>query len=525
MIGEEHMNKNFQLSKILNEWKWTILAGLGIVVLFFLLRLINLTILPIFCDEAIYIRWAQVMRAEPTLRFLPLSDGKQPLFMWLVIPFLKFFADPLVAGRMVSILAGLASLVGLFLTTYYLLKSKKAALFSMLIYSFLPFSLFMDRLALVDSLLLTFGIWVFFLASLLVENQRIDLAILTGIVLGGALITKSPAVFFAGMIPSTILLLKVKRRKGMVSARGGLAFGSQLIKLAGLWMILSLFAFTIYNLLRLGPNFQMIAIRNKDYVFTLKEILSHPHNPFLIHLKDLAGWFPNLFTWPIFILSLLGMIIGLIKKRRIFLVLLVWFALPILFQSLFAKVFTPRYVLFAIFPLIIFASFAADWFLNKLKKKIYLWPILLILIFSLAIRYDYLLISAPEKAPLPEGKRRGYLVEWTSGYGIKEVRDYLKEVSKNQRIVVGTEGHFGTLPDGLMIYFDKDSQVTILGVGINLEEIPKELREAAQTTPTYLVINQSRIKIKDETGLKLILKIPKQPGPKGQDFLLLYQLE
>jgi len=215
-----------QVSIIQKKWGKTIIIGLGIVVLFFLLRLINLTILPIFCDEAIYIRWSQIMRSEQTLRFLPLIDGKQPLFMWLTIPFLKLFADPLVAGRMVSILAGFASLVGLFLTTYYLLKSKKAALFSMLIYSLLPFSLFMDRLALVDSLILAFGIWVFFLASLLVENQRIDLAILTGIVLGGALITKSPAIFFAGMIPSTILLLKPKPR---ISVR--------LIKLAGLWLI------------------------------------------------------------------------------------------------------------------------------------------------------------------------------------------------------------------------------------------------------------------------------------------------
>jgi hypothetical protein len=105
------------------------------------------------------------------------------------------------------------------------------------------------------------------------------------------------------------------------------------------------------------------------------------------------------------------------------------------------------------------------------------------------------------------------------------VRDFLKNFSRDKKIVVGTEGHFGTLPDGLMIYFDKDSQVTILGVGINLVEIPKELKEAAQTTPTFLVINQSRINIEDKTGLKLILKIPKQPGPKGQDFLLLYQLE
>jgi len=42
---------------------------------YFILRLPNLTLQPIFADEAIYIRWAQVMRAESTLRFLPLSDG------------------------------------------------------------------------------------------------------------------------------------------------------------------------------------------------------------------------------------------------------------------------------------------------------------------------------------------------------------------------------------------------------------------------------------------------------------------
>ena len=44
------------------------------------LRTYNLLALPIFADEAIYVRWAQVMRAETTLRFLPLSDGKIAVF-------------------------------------------------------------------------------------------------------------------------------------------------------------------------------------------------------------------------------------------------------------------------------------------------------------------------------------------------------------------------------------------------------------------------------------------------------------
>ncbi len=257
MIGEALMTKKY-LNKILRDWQGTIIIGLGIVVLFFILRLINLTILPIFADEAIYIRWSQVMKAESTLRFLPLSDGKQPLFMWLTIPFLPFFSDPLVGGRMVSVLSGLASLIGLFLLTYYLFKSKRAALISAFVYAILPYTLFFDRMALVDSLLLSFAIWTLFLSALLVEYQRIDLAIFAGLVLGGGLITKSPAMFFLVLIPITVLLMEFKKREWVV----------QLFKLVGLWLIVYLFGFGIYSLLRLGPEFQMIGLRNKDYVFS-----------------------------------------------------------------------------------------------------------------------------------------------------------------------------------------------------------------------------------------------------------------
>jgi predicted membrane-bound mannosyltransferase len=69
-----------------------LLLGLLIFV-YFILRLPNLTLLPVFADEAIYIRWAQVMKSEPTLRFLPISDGKTPLFMWIMMPLFKIFEE------------------------------------------------------------------------------------------------------------------------------------------------------------------------------------------------------------------------------------------------------------------------------------------------------------------------------------------------------------------------------------------------------------------------------------------------
>src|SRR3989338_2009720 len=72
-------------------------------------RLTNLTTLPIFTDEAIYIRWGQIGLRDASHRFLSLEDGKQPLFVWLMYPMLKIFSDPLIAGRMVSVMAGLGS--------------------------------------------------------------------------------------------------------------------------------------------------------------------------------------------------------------------------------------------------------------------------------------------------------------------------------------------------------------------------------------------------------------------------------
>jgi len=182
--------------------------GVGIVLVFFLLRLFHLTILPIFADEAIYIRWSQVMRAEPTLRFLPLSDGKQPLFMWLTIPFLKIFSDSLFAGRFLSVLAGFGSLIGLFFVSWSLFKNKWVSLLSCFLYSLVPFFVFFDRLALVDSMLMMFGIWLAFLFLWLVRSVRLDLSLISGLVLAGALITKSPAVFFALLFPSGLLLGK-----------------------------------------------------------------------------------------------------------------------------------------------------------------------------------------------------------------------------------------------------------------------------------------------------------------------------
>lgn len=515
MIGKESMdNFKSQYLKFKTEWGKTILVMGGIVLFFLLLRVVNLTLLPVFADEAIYVRWAQVMKAEPTLRFLPLSDGKQPLYMWSIIPFLSFFSDPLFAGRIISVLSGLGTLIGLFFLSFQLFKSRRIALFSSLFYSLVPFAVFFDRMALADSLLACFGVWLFYFSLLLFSSPRLDLAMITGIVLGMALLTKSPATFFALLIPVSFLTVFEKKRFSW----------EKIIKIIPLLIVVYAFAFVIYNLLRLGPNFQMVGIRNQDYVFSISHFFTNPLDPLQFHLKEIIEWFGGNLTWGVFIFGLGGMIIAFKKNWISFFLLFLWFVFPLFVQAEFAKVFTARYIFFSVPLFLIFVACFLDFLFALLERK---WAILVLMALIIPpLVFDYFLLFDPLKAPLARRERSGYLEEWTAGTGIKEASLIFREKAKEKKVLVGTEGYFGTLPDGLQMYLEKVPNITIIGIGIKPTQVPEPLINSLDQNEVYLLINDERLALNPaEHNLTLIASYPKAKRPDGSfQSLLLFQV-
>ena len=170
------------------------LAILIIGMLTFITRVINLDLVPIFTDEAIYIRWAQIGLADPAHRFISLTDGKQPLFTWLMYPMLMVFSDPLIAGRFVSVLSAVGTSIGL----YFLgrkLFSQRAGIITALLYIIVPFTLVYDKLALMDSLLSMFFVWGLYLAIHLIQKPRLDVSLLLGMCAGLGMLTKSNGLF------------------------------------------------------------------------------------------------------------------------------------------------------------------------------------------------------------------------------------------------------------------------------------------------------------------------------------------
>lgn len=500
-----------------------ILFGLFIFGLYFAFRLINLDHIPVFVDEAIYVRWAQVMQAEPTLRFLPLSDGKQPLFMWATIPMFKAISDPLLAGRTLSVLAGFGSLLGLSSIVYILSKKINFSLLAGLIYTLTPFAVFFDRMSLVDSMLAMFGIWSIFFGIIFARSARLDVAMILGFVLGGGLLTKSPAIFFYAW--QVVLLLFFRKQKVFKYLPG--VFAAFIISQG------------MYNILRLGPNFHLVGSRNTDYLYSFTEVLQHPSFPLLYNLTNTLSWLWVLLT-PVLFLAVLAALFTKYKKTALAFILIS--LIPLLSQALIAKVYTPRYILFATLPLLVPATLS----IKSLLKKIYpprfpngilgrldFWILASLLAFPLYQSITY--ITTPTLANIPERMRNGYFEEWTAGWGQKQVANYLIDHRQpGKKIVVGTEGYFGTLPDGLQIYIQEyTTDITVIGTGQPLKDIPESLTNSL-TDPAnevYLVVNKTRNQIEQYyplslEKLELIAEYPKTVRPDGtQEVLQFYKLK
>lgn len=504
---------SFYLRDILKD-KNFLFFSLTILFLGFFLRTLKLTSWPIFADEAIYIRWAQVMRAEETLRFLPLSDGKQPLFMWTMIPFLKLFKDPLFAGRFLSVICGVITMIGILFFSLLIFQNKKLSLFTLFLYSFSPFAVFFERMALVDSMLSMFGFWSFIFSYLSFKYKRVDFAIFAGFSLGGALITKSPALFFVLLLPFVLLLVdwKGKNKKSLV------------FLFFFLFSLIYLIAYGIYNILRLGPNFHLLSSRNYDYVFPLSHILVSPFNPFWGHLKDIFVWLFYFNSLPLIILFFIGLWQGWLYFKKQILFLIIVFLIPLLIQSEYAKVFTARYILFTLPYFILVSSLS---FRTSKLRFLFLTLFSFFVVFSLFqnIAFSF----KKESSFLPVNERSGYLEEWTAGYGIREVADYLKKMSEENRgkdILVGTEGYFGTLPDGLQVYLNSYSNIKVVGVGLDFKEVPFGLIESANSgVLTFFVVNSSRNKISNFSHLEKIAEYKKANRKDGSfEKLLFYRV-
>lgn len=465
-----------------------------LLALFFMTRLTHLTALPVFADEAIYIRWAQLIRQEP-LRYisLPILDGKPPLYMLLLAVLLPLGPlDPLLISRLLNVGIAALSVIFMFLATKRLTKSATIAYLSAAIYITMPFTFFFNRMGLIDPLV---GLGVtLYLYGLSLDNKQQQASFVS--------LSFGPAIALWAKTSSLLLLpsfvwLIWSTRRGSARSRAAIATGLGLV---------------LFALLRFSPTFPSLFSRSQDFSFSISQVLGGQVSQIAGNSLKIGKWFGMYLTWPF----LIGVVYAARQKKHgaITLKLIVASALFIAPFVIVGKVVSARYL----FPVVSFLVPALAIALNEGWKHHRL-PTTVLVTASLiqSLHFIGTTLANPRSTPLAHEDHVEYLSEWSAGFGIPEVRDFIKEQAKDNRIAVATEGYFGTLPDGLLMYFIEAPElanIEIFGIGQPIDILPEELIEKAKHIKTYLVINQHRLRIPLEGGgLQLIDSYPKPEGP------------
>lgn len=497
--------------KFFIKYKKEILIGLVLVFLYFSSRLVNLTALPIFTDEAIYLRWAQIAKNDANWRFISLTDGKQPLFVWLAMIVMKVISDPLIAGRVVSVISGIFGMLFSGLLAWELFKSKKVAFLSSVFYLIYPSSLFYDRMALMEGLLAVTTLITLYFSILLVKRQRLDIALLLGMAMGATMLVKTSGFFILYLAPLLILLFDFSGRD----------VKSRLAKFIGLLGISAVLSQVYYAVLRLSPLYHMIAEKDTTFVYPISEWIRHPLEFFVGNFRGMTDWLIHYLSWPLVLLVIFALFFSWkhFRGERIFLFL--WFILPFTALALFGKVLYPRFILFMTMPLLVLAA-SSLLELGRIVKNVKWQLVLMELIIIPSLAFDQKIIFDITNAPLTQIDKGQYVNDWPAGWGVKESVEILQKEANKGKIAIFTDGTFGLMPYAIELYLVYDKNVVIKGLWpIDNKEFPKEIAASAKIKQTFFIANQKK-DLPDSWSLQLMGKW--QKGLNTESSLRLYKV-
>ncbi|HEY4328179.1 MAG TPA: glycosyltransferase family 39 protein, partial [Phycisphaerae bacterium] len=216
-----------------NFWK---IAGM-LSLVYLLVRLPGLMSLPIFGDEAIYLRWAQLIRGEGISSqsgpvgavghhwWVSLADPKPPLHFWILALFFRLSKDPLVMARLISVLAGLIWVPLMMAAgrefSVFLVPGKRkfpahlVGVIAVVLGIFCPFLAFYQRLATADALFVAESVLIVWLSfrwarSVCVAGNRWGSwlnALWLALAVGSALMTRQGLSYTICIMPPLALLM------------------------------------------------------------------------------------------------------------------------------------------------------------------------------------------------------------------------------------------------------------------------------------------------------------------------------
>lgn len=442
-------------------------------------RLVNILVLPLFTDESIYIYWAKVIATTHSQFFISLTDGKPPLLIWMISVLLSIFPNDwyLLAGRLPSVFTGLVALFGI-VQIGRLLYTKRVGVIAGILYIICPMTLFYDRMALFDSMLSAMLVLSVYFALRTGKTKKLIDAVVWGGFLGLAFLSKPTALLF---LPLTVLAacLMLSKEKLLPEAK----------RLAPLAILAVIIGEGINSLQRISSAYPAMIRKNQQFQQPISELLANPFALTLGNLKGLMSWTIDYYTLPFFVFGVGLMVVGMIKKPRETLILLMLWALPLVLLATVGREIFPRYILIVVPYFLLIVAFGIDYLLTF--KGVVRYAIILgLVVLSLPLlRFDWYLLTDPSRAPLPESEANQYVLEHPAGYGLEAVYGFLRDASAKKPITVVTQGTFGLYPYAFYLEFWGNPSINVLPKW-PLETLDDEIYAAQKKRTVYVILKE-----------------------------------
>ena len=451
-----------------------------VLILFYLAtRLFNLTRLPIFTDESIYIYWAKFIGESHSNWFISLTDGKPPLLIWIIAFLLKFFPPEmyLLAGRLPSVFFGGLCAIGIYKISNLFFKNQVIAYLSVLTYTLFPFSFVYDKMALFDSMLSSMLLWAAYYCLKTADDFSLKNVFFWGFFLGLGYLSKGTAIIFSFLLPICYLIFQ-----NVNSPR----HNPRKIIIA---IFLSTFISQILNnLQRISKIYYMVAQKNQQFQQPIDQILENPFRLLIGNSQGIFSWIQSYYSLPLLVFGLFSFaFLFLLSKHKAGILLILWFA-PMFVFAFIARELFPRYLLFTTPYFIIVFAYGFFEFAKHIYQKFTYLALLLFVIFLPLFYFDYFLLTNPALAPFPGTDFNQYVGEHPSGYGLDKIFWHIDKIIEKEDILLITQVTFGLYPYAFYLNYWGNPKVKINPVWpVDLQTIKSEFLVDRRT---FLVVKE-----------------------------------
>jgi 4-amino-4-deoxy-L-arabinose transferase-like glycosyltransferase len=414
-----------------------------LIIIYISSRLLFLSRYPIFNDEAIHLRFGQIIWQSGYWQYSMMHSGKQPLPYIVYGAMMKIISDPLFAGRIVSIVFGFCTLF-MVIAVSYRSFNKKTSIVAGLLYIICPITLFFDRLVVVDVMLSFIYVCQLYVLIQCIKNPK-NISILAIIILGvlsgiGLWIKTTGVILFISTGILWIVFVRNNRKRIPIL---------ELILLCSIALCIAL-PYIVQ------PEFTRVISLLSDHSYGVIDTISNLLSSIPGKIYDFVLIFIGYVT-PISILVFIWYLIyrNTITKRFLLLALF----LPIFLMLPEAKVFQSRYILFTV-PIILIMC--ADFFIT-----LHNWYINIIMIVCMCILSMILIQSPPSFFHIfPSFRVWGaeqsqYIDSWTSGYGVMNAIDFVKKNINGKKAIVYVRWDSGNPEDTVLLYGPKAGLLTL----------------------------------------------------------------